>query len=303
MIEMTRILCPVDLSGTSRRALEHAAVIARWYDAQLVVLHVFNPAAPFPATGSEFVGYAPVLPPPVRGDDVLEEVRTFVAPVMREGPAPEIVVRDGTAVKQIVEQAEHLPADLVVIGTHGRSGFERFMLGSVTEKVVRKAPAPVLTVPPAERAVSAEAIFRRILCPVDFSDASMRALEYALSMAQEADAHVILLHVLESSLDSAQALEASHFTVPEYERHRRDAAAEQLRQVLPADAREWCTPEEIVTAGTPHREILRVAEEQAAELIVMGVHGRGAVDLALFGSTTNQVIRAAECPVLTLRTQ
>lgn len=301
MVKLERILCPVDLSGTSRRALAHAAVIARWYDARLIVLHVFNAAVPFPAAGAEFVGHAPPIASPVSADQVMEEVRRFVEPVVSGGPAHEIVVRDGHPVKQIVEQAEHLRADLLVIGTHGRSGFERFMLGSVTEKVVRKATCPVLTVPPAERAETEQAIFRTILCPVDFSTGSERATTFALSLAQEADARFILLHVVESSLDPVHAREAAHFTVPEYDRYRREQAADQLKALVPASARHWCTPVELVTSGKPHHEILRVAEEERAELIVMGVHSRGAVDMALFGSTTNAVIRAAECPVLTLR--
>ncbi|HEY8537138.1 MAG TPA: universal stress protein [Vicinamibacterales bacterium] len=301
MVKLERILCPVDLSSTSRRALAHAAVIARWYEARLIVLHVFNAAAPFPAAGAEFIGHTAPIPTPVSGDQVLEEVRRFVEPVVSGGPAPEIVVRDGQAVKQIVEQAGHLRADLLVIGTHGRSGFERFMLGSVTEKVVRKASCPVLTVPPAERADTEHAIFKTILCPVDFSPGTDRAVAYALSLAQEADARLILLHVVESSLDPVQARETAHFTVPEYDRYRREQAAEQLKVLVPANARDWCTPVEMVTSGKPHHEILRVAEQENAELIVMGVHSRGIVDLALFGSTTNAVIRSADCPVLTLR--
>jgi nucleotide-binding universal stress UspA family protein len=96
--------------------------------------------------------------------------------------------------------------------------------------------------------------------------------------------------------------EVSQFTLPEFQQHRRTDAAERLRAMIPANAREWCTPEELVITGKPHREIVRVAADTDADLIVMGVHGRGAVDLMVFGSATNEVLRAASCPVLTLRT-
>jgi nucleotide-binding universal stress UspA family protein len=89
--------------------------------------------------------------------------------------------------------------------------------------------------------------------------------------------------------------------VPEYGRQVKRDALTRLKAAIPSEARVWCTPEEFVTMGKAHREILRVATETGAELIVMGVQGRGAVDLMLFGSTTNEVIRTASRPVLTLR--
>jgi nucleotide-binding universal stress UspA family protein len=300
VVEISRILCPIDFSEPSRRALEHAVAFARWYEAKVVALHVFTSQL-LPVAGAEFGGYSTALPPAVKAEDVIEEAKRFCQP-LSAGIASEIVVRQGNPVSEILQQAEQMSADLLVIGTHGRSGFERLFLGSVTEKVLRKAPCPVLTVPPStERALGQPVLFKTILCPLDFSPSSTRALKYALSLAKEADARLTLLHVIESSLESAHVGDLAHFTVGEYGRHVQNDAFTRLRAAIPAEARVWSTPEEFVTMGKAYREILRVATETDAELIVMGVQGRGTVDLMLFGSTTNEVIRRACCPVLTLR--
>jgi nucleotide-binding universal stress UspA family protein len=300
VVEIARILCPVDLSDVSRRALEHAAAFARWYDAKLAVLHVFSPY-PVPVAGSEFGGYT-TPPPPLKVEDVVEAVRRFCEPLVEAGMTPEVLVREGVPATAIVEQVGQMGADLLVMGTHGRSGFERLILGSVTEKVVRRVRCPVLTVPPPlERKAEHSVRFKAILCPVDFSPSSVRALEYGLTLAREADARLVVLHVSETTIDDALAGEAAHFSVPEYHRHVKADALERLSGLIPAEAREWCKPEPMVTSGRPYREILRVAADMDADVIVMGVQGRGAVDVALFGSTTNHVIRTASCPVLTLR--
>src|SRR3990170_6375794 len=186
MTDITRILCPVDLSEPSRHALEHAAALARRYKAQLTVLHVYN-APPPPVAMSGLPGAVPLLPR-IEPDEVVPQVRQFCASARRPADVPlEILVLEGYPARTITQQAQTIKADLLVMGTHGRGGFDRLVLGSVTEKVVRSTDVPVLTVPPHSRAPDA-GLYHTILCPVDFSDASTLALEYALSLAKEADA-------------------------------------------------------------------------------------------------------------------
>jgi nucleotide-binding universal stress UspA family protein len=176
------------------------------------------------------------------------------------------------------------------------------VLGSVTEKVLRITQRPVLTVPPPVGSpLPGPPLYKTILCPLDFSDASTRALEYALSLAEEADARLILLHVVEGFIEPGQLGENVHFTVPEYRRYLEQDAMSRLRAAVPEEARLWCKPEERLASGKAYREILRVALESNVELIVMGVHGRNAMTAWLFGSTTQHVVRHATCPVLTLR--
>jgi nucleotide-binding universal stress UspA family protein len=197
-------------------------------------------------------------------------------------------------------------ADLIVMGTHGRSGVDRVLIGSVTEKVLRKAACPVLTVPPAapDAVPATPVLYKNIVCPVDFSDASMRALEYALSLAREADAHLTVLHVtpLEFDLPHEHSMVDTGLTLAEFFDRRERQARARLEEAVHPRAQDYCTAVALVTrAHRPWQEILRVANEGHADLIVVGVQGRSAVDLMFFGSTTQQVIRQASCPVLTLR--
>jgi nucleotide-binding universal stress UspA family protein len=297
MAEIRRILCPVDLSEISRHALDHALAIANWYDARVTVFHVFSvpqlPMPPPPGMAEDL----PELRPP-QPAAVADDVRRFAG--LTAAARADVVVVEGRPVREILDQAERLPADLLVMGTHGRSGFETLFLGSVTEKVLRSTHVPVLTVPPpAERVETV--IYQTILCPIEFSDPSTRALEYALTLAEETGARLILLHVVELLVDASQFSEVGHFSLPEYQRHLEENARARLRSSVPEEARVWCTPVERVMTGKAYRVILDVAEQEHAELIVMGVHGKGALNRWLFGSTTQHVIRGARCPVLTLR--
>jgi nucleotide-binding universal stress UspA family protein len=205
--------------------------------------------------------------------------------------------------EEILAQVAATHADLLVLGTHGRSGFQRLFLGSVTEKVIRKTTGPTLVVPPRAPDVPAGTPiqFRRILCAVDFSESSLDAVAYAITMAEEADAQLTLLHVVELPLVLNQEP-----TVVEVDLARiREAAAADARRrlhaLIPEQARTFCSVDTAVVEGRAYREILRHATERTVDVIVMGVHGRGALDLLVFGSTTHHVIRASSCPVLIVR--
>ena len=141
----------------------------------------------------------------------------------------------------------------------------------------------------------------RILWPVDFSDCSMRALSYAMSLAQEADAQLIAVHVIKIAEDVSDRLKFPIINLEEYRKRYEQDSRERLEQAIPEAVRAYCRVEAQVVAGRAYREVLRVAEEQHADLIVIGGRGRGAVERLVFGSTTNHVVRQASCPVLTLR--
>ena len=218
-----------------------------------------------------------------------------------DAPVTTILTTMGPVVRQILEAAASLPADLIVLGTHGHSGFDHLLLGSVTERVLRRAPCPVLTVPHLANSDTAQIVkVQTILCGIDFSDASSHALEYTPVARAGGGRSARALHALEWFAETPQRL-TDHFNVPEF-RHalERDARA-QLEALVPPAARTWCETEVIVGHGKAYKELLRVAAEQEAGLIVLGVRGRGAVDLLLFGSTTQHVVRGATCPVLTVR--
>jgi nucleotide-binding universal stress UspA family protein len=297
MRQIQQILCPIDLSEISRHTVDHAILLARWYSARIIALHVSNPIV-IPSTDFTVVG---IGTPIVLSDEDFAEIQKQVTACFNGGARArvDVLVDTGHPANCILERAKTLPADLIVLGTHGHGGFEHLVLGSVTEKVLRKATCPVMTVPPRARATS-KLPFKRLLCPVDFSDSSLAALEFAFSLAQEGDAELTLLHVFEWEAGD-EPLTNRPFNVPEYRREvERDFAA-RLQALVPDSVRSACRPTTRIAHGKPYREILGVATEDGADLIVMGVQGRNALDLMLFGSTTNQVVRRATCPVVTLR--
>jgi len=293
-----RVLCPIDFSEFSRHSLDHAVAIASLYDARVTVLHVSSPSRDALLATSEF---APV---PASNDDAQLIARTtrFVKEEIGSLPFLDIVVSRADDVSQdILAHGTTLQADLLVMGTHGRAGPDRWVLGSVTEKVLRKASCPVLTVPRRAPDVvpAGQVLYKRILCGIDFSDGSMAALAYALSLAQQADAWLGVVHVVDllpGIFDTAlpKALQ-------DLERELETDARQRFAAAIPATAREACDVEEIVVVGHVRPTLVAMAVDRHAELIVLGVQGRGALDRMLFGSTVDYVVRRASCPVLTLR--
>jgi nucleotide-binding universal stress UspA family protein len=301
MIAIRQILCPIDFSEFSQHALHHAVALAKWYRASLMLLHV-QPILAVPAGPPE------MLPTMVLTRDqqqqLLVAMRKLVAEEVGETVLTHVEVLEGNPAREIVDRAKEMSSDLIVMGTHGSSGFEHMLLGSVTERVLRKAFCPVLTVPrQAPDAAPLPPLFKRIVCAVDFSDYSMRALKYATSLAQEADGCLTVMHVfeLEGSMPAnwRQTLTPASIRneLIALEQERRD----KLERAVPPSVNTYCKVETVMTAGTPYKEVLRIAEEKAAELLVIGVHGRSAADLVFFGSTTNHIVRQAKCPVLTVR--
>jgi nucleotide-binding universal stress UspA family protein len=302
VIEIRHILCPTDLSDIAPRAFDHALALARFHQAEIELAYVSEPLLPGPVAPTSYPPWA-VLDPAVRGR-LRSALEALAAPANALGVPVRIEVYEGRVVAEILGRARTWPADVVVMGTHGRNGFERWALGSVTEKVLRKASCPILTVPPPAEGLhpAGAVLFRRMVCPVDFSEASLAALGYALKLAEESCAEITVLHVLEWLVEDEPGARIAGFDVPEFRRYLEKDARDRLHKVVPEDARDWCRPREEVVGGRPGREVLRLAEERQADLVVMGVRGRNPVDLALFGSTTHHVVRGARCPVLVVHT-
>jgi nucleotide-binding universal stress UspA family protein len=289
-VEIHHILCPSDFSEVSRHAIDQAIALAGAYNAKIVALHTVSPLT----SAVE----APVM------DECRDRLREWFAGATKAGIAMDAEIGLGLPVHRILDRASSLPADVIVMSTHGASGFEHFVLGSVTEKVLRKATCPVLTVPPRAQATS-RLPFKHVLCAVDFSDASSRAVDWAISLAREAGASVTLLHVLEWPWHEPPPPPMSQLPREQgdallaFRRYTEESAKARLESLVPQNV----TTQQVATRlrnGSAWAEILDVAVEENSDLIVMGVRGRNPVDLTLFGSTTNQVVRTASCPVLTL---
>jgi nucleotide-binding universal stress UspA family protein len=297
-------VCPVDFSEVSSHALDQAAVLAQRTGARLTVLHVFLSVMPTTGLSALDAQTSQIIEP-----QDLQELRDRVASACRAateaGVALDIVIVGGAPVPVILEQAASRSADLIVMGTHGTSGVQHLLLGSVTEKVLRKASCPVLTVPPRAHA-GPVASFGHVLCAVDFSDGSRLAVQAAAAIVEGTPATVTLLHVLESPwheppVPGMEGVPPSQVqALLEYRRYLESSAADGLKALAASSlpGRDIATS---VRFGKSYVELLDAAREGGADLIVLGVRGRSAVDIGFFGSTTNHVVRGATCPVLTVR--
>jgi nucleotide-binding universal stress UspA family protein len=297
-----RILLPTDFSEFSSQALRHALALARKFKARLNVVYVIPQI--YPVGEAMFVGTPWLATPEVR-KRAEEDIHAFMASAREARIDYGMEIREGDPWREILDAAEELPADLVVMGTHGRSGPERFFLGSVTEKLVRCLPCPVMTVSHEEaRTWEAPGLVGRILCATDFSESSDRAFDFSLALAARNGAKVTLLHVIEYMPDLGAA--RYRMVVPDPDPLRAEierGARERLERAIDRGRGEFAdvdvTPRAVV--GRAYKEILRVATDERADLIVIGAQGHGLVEHILSGSNAQHVIRKATCPVLTVR--
>ena len=291
-MKLERILCPLDFSEFSARAFDYAGSLARRYKSKLLLEHVVYLA--FPADPSYL--NAEAIDTVARGlsDFARKQLEDLVRKHSGQGIEMESFVEEGDVTDTILALAQARAVDLIVMGTHGRHGLDHVLLGSVTEKVLRKARCPVLTVrqPAREFVAPADRLepvhLRKILFGVDFSTYSERALLYALSLAEEYKAELTLLHVMEDF-----PLHQDLTTVT-------SEVVQKLERLLPPSARASSLLKPRLRVGKPYEEIIRSARETDTDLIILGVRGRNALDLAIFGSTSHRVIQNGPCPVLTV---
>jgi len=222
-----------------------------------------------------------------------EKLLEFVKNHTHDESQPDLVVHEGVAADSILSFAQARETDLIVMGTHGRRGFDRVVLGSVTDPVMRTAPCPALAIsrlPPETMAAGEEQRrvhhLNRILFCTDFSEASERALNYALSATAEYDAELTLLHVLEEVPSPAKTEDAIA------------TATRRLDKLIPQEGRKTLKIKTRVRIGKPYTQIIQFLVDAQIDMVAMGVSGRGALDRAVFGSTTYRVMQLGACPVL-----
>jgi nucleotide-binding universal stress UspA family protein len=292
MLEINLILCPIDFSEFSIRAYHYALSLAEHYRAKLVAQHIVErsryPYAEYVATQGDYQEFSRALR---EGGE--ERLREFIKNHTHDDVQSELAVHEGVAADSILWFAQQRKMDLIVMGTHGRRGFDRLVLGSVTDRVMRTAPCPVLAVSklPQDSSATGEQQRRvhhlsRILFCTDFSEASERALNYAISATEEYDAELTLLHVLEEVPSPAKTEEAIA------------TATQQLGKLIPREGRKTFKIKTAVRIGKPYIQIIQFVVDGQIDMVTMGVSGRGALDRAVFGSTTYRVMQLGPCPVL-----
>jgi nucleotide-binding universal stress UspA family protein len=292
MPDIRRILCPIDFSEFSVKAYHHALSLAGHYQAQLVAQHIVelwqHPSVGFAASAGLYEEFSQAL-----REKAKEQLQEFVKNYTHDETQPECVVQQGIAADSILAFAEAQNADLIVMGTHGRRGFDHLMLGSVTERVLRRGSRPVLATSKLSHDLITSGKQRdhvhhlsRILFCTDFSENSERAWDSAISLTAQYNAELTLLHVLEDVPSPANIEEAIA------------AATGQLDKLVSAERRKAGKIKTTVRIGKPYQQIIRLALETQADLVTMAVRGRGALDLAVFGSTTYRVLQLGSCPVL-----
>jgi nucleotide-binding universal stress UspA family protein len=287
----TRILVPIDFSPPSDAALAYARIFARAFGSTLHLLNV---------TGPTFLR-AIVANPADREIAILNRLDDRLTDEDRgQFRAVTAVEQSDAPADEIIRYARLRDIELIVMGTHGRTGVSHFLLGSVAETVVRTAPCPVLTLrDPAGHVSTPRGTPSRVLVPTDFSPPSDRALDYARLIAARTGASLHLLHVLEELVDTASfGSEVFVPDAPEVRAARVAQAQERLAHRIGTGDAERPRATTDVVVGSGAKTIASYAADHGYDLIVMGTHGRTGFSHLVMGSVAEQVVRNAECPVL-----
>jgi nucleotide-binding universal stress UspA family protein len=293
-MQLKSILCPIDFSDFSAAAYQYALSLAEYYKARILALHVVELwKFPFADYGAQEADYAKFSRALKEGGEV--QLQRFVQHYSADRVQPELAIHQGIAGDSILSLAQEKNMELIVMGTHGRRGLDRLVLGSTTNRVMRKAACPVLVVSnPSHQILHTGPDGRhrlsRILYCTDFSNNSEQARGYAISLAAEYRAELTLLHVAQSVTDvaKAEAIIAAH--------------TQELDKLVSDTERKNLNVKSAVRFGKAYEEIVQHASEAQTSLIIMTARGADAVDRAVFGSTTYRAIQLGPCPVLAIHT-
>ena len=286
-IGLQNILFATDFSPFSDAALPYAVSLARHYGGTIFATHVASP------------GSAGMVPPdtwPMAVEDENErDLRQVDHLEMALSKVPhKILMKMGNVWQVLSTLIREDNIDMLVLGTHGRTGFRKLIMGSVAEEIFRQAQCPVLTIGPEVRPRSAEEImFKNVLFVTDFSQASLAGLRYAISLAEEHQGTLSLLHCIEKPSVGSVDLDSNGSFV-----------LRKLEELVPKDAEPWCSTKCFVEYGVHSEAINNFVEKNGTDLIVLGVRAAGGnpeIATHLTDRTAHKIVAHATCPVLTVR--
>ena len=273
-LALKRVSCATDFSDAAAAALEVAVAFAKACKAEIRVVHV----CPFPVpSGGRMVclAHRPAIDEKSR-TDLIESLDRCRQRAIASGVVTRGVLLQGDPPGEIVREAEYAAADLIVMGRHSQGAPAPWILGSVAERVVRKAPCPVVVVRSFPRRPSERP--RHVLCGLDLGETAAATLEYAVAVSNALEADLLVLHAV-----AGGGVQGARNSV---------AAVVARAPVTSGRAQER------VVTGVPYQEVLAAARENETDLVVVGSHGGGIVDRQFLGSTTLHLLRWSECPVL-----
>jgi nucleotide-binding universal stress UspA family protein len=278
MIHIKKIMVPVDFSEASKKAVNYGLSLALQFDARLLLAHI----SPFE---------------PQAYDSAKTQLLALIPEEFRECLTFEIIVKGGDVRAEILGIVSDREIDLVVMGSHGRGYFERLLLGSVTERMLRKLPVPVLTVshldPDKEIHTPGAVTLERILYASDLSEGTEDGLRFSMRLARGLDAALTVVHVVDPINYSFFGGEAAALDPL-------GSAEGQLRRLLDAVSDGTVPITSMIVEGTPYERINNLALECNSDLIVINLQGKGRLERTLLGATAERVVRTATVPVLSL---
>ena len=296
-VEIKTIFCATDISDFSNHAVSWGIALAQEFSAKLYVCHVVD----FPT--SITYGDGPIFFVDQQSQAISNANHQLKQLVGDKKVQWEPLVTIGHAGDEISRLAKEKGADLAISATHGRSGLKRLILGSVTERLMRTLHCPLLIVrgPKHDLNILSEqgVKFNKILVGCDFSEDSNLAFQHGLSLAQEFQSELHLVHVMEPLV----YMDTFKISTGYGEEHQVDLQIQikdKLKKMVPTEAFNWCKPQTVLLDGPSHEELIRYAKTNKMDLIVLGIRGQGLVERLFIGSTTDRVVRQTSCPVLSV---
>jgi len=299
MISYKRILVPVDFSEPSKKAVTYALTIAAQTNAKLFIVHIvpdtsaLNYAFPAETYEAEKQQY----------EAAKREIQKLIPPECAAMFDIETVVKTGSIDSELLGVVKEEAVDLVVMGTHGRRHLGRWFIGSVTERMLRKLPVPLLSVShigPEKHAIELGFVsIRRILYATDISDSSVIGMQYAIELARGTGARLTVAHVV----DQTNFILLSGTAAGYLESSRKmwmESVKKKLAELLTREKPPDMEIEAVVLEGKPYEQILKFSQDRGMDIIVLNLQSKGMIERAFLGSTAERVVRLARVPVLSV---